>query len=117
VVVRSSTEVEYRFMVIASCEVFWLLQLFEDLGVKKLVPITLKCDNQATLHIAATLVFHERTKHIEMDCHFVRDQLKAGVIKTSYVPSKQQLVDLLTKIVPLNQHQKLLSKLGVSCLC
>ena len=87
-----------------------------DLGLNRLIPVTLKCDNHKALHIAANPVFHERTKHIEVNCHFTRDQLKAGIIKTSYVPSRHQLADILTKVVPVQQQQKLLSKLGVSCL-
>jgi len=103
-------------MVVTCCEVTWLLQLFKDLRVTNLKPVDLKCDNQAAMYIATNPVYHEQTKHIDVDCHFVRDKIKDGMIQTSYVPSKSQLADLFTKVLPLEQHQKLLVKLGVSHL-
>ena len=87
-------------MSITCCEVTWLLGLFKDLGVKQHTPVDLRCDNQATIFIVAPM-FHERTKHIEIDCHYVRDQLKAGVVQTAYVHTSQQLADLFTKAVPI----------------
>ena len=58
-------------MTLATCELIWLKQLFQKLRFGKDGQMTLVCDNQATLHIASNLVFHERTKHIEIDCYFI----------------------------------------------
>nr|GEY66207.1 hypothetical protein [Tanacetum cinerariifolium] len=113
VVSISSTKVEYRAMALICCEVTWLVSLFKDLGITNLKPVDLHCDNQVCLYIAANPVFHARTKHIEVDCHFVRDQLKSGKINPSYVNTKEQLADVFTKVITMEQHNKLLSKLGV----
>jgi len=75
-------------MAITCCEVTWLLKLSKDLTVTSLKLIDLKCKNQATLYTTVNLVYHERTKHIEVSCHFVRNQLKSKVIKAGYVPLK-----------------------------
>ena len=73
-VARSSAEDEYKAMASTCCEIVWLLALLKDLGPSNLAPVTLYCNNQAALHISASPVFHERTKHIEVDCHYIRDQ-------------------------------------------
>lgn len=78
-----------------------------------ITPIAVKCDNQATIYIARNPVYHERTKHIEIDCHFVRTKLASGLISLSYTPSNTQLADVLTKLLTGIQHHQLLGKLGV----
>ena len=112
VVARSSAEAEYRAMASTTCELIWLKALLSDMGIQSSKPITLHCDNQAAMHIAANPVFHERTKHIEVDCHFVRHQVQSKVIQTVYVRSCDQLADLFTKVLPTAQLERLLGKLG-----
>ncbi|KAL6348711.1 hypothetical protein AAG906_019446 [Vitis piasezkii] len=68
---RSSAEAEYRVMANVTCEMIWLTTLFRDFEIQSKEPVTLFCDNETTLHIAANPVFHERTKHNEIDCHLV----------------------------------------------
>ncbi|GAB2293311.1 hypothetical protein Dimus_038260 [Dionaea muscipula] len=113
VVSRSSCEAEYRTMATTCYEITWLLGLLADLGVKKLTPVSLYCNNQAALHLSKNPVFHERTKHIEVDCHFTRNKVIEGEVITSYISTKQQPADLLTKIVTREQYSKFLDKLGV----
>ena len=68
---RSSAETEYRSMATTVCEIIWIRQLLSDLYVCCLDPVSLYCDSQAARHIANNPVYHERTEHIEVDCHFV----------------------------------------------
>lgn len=92
----------------------WLVRLFDDLNVPISLPVPLQSDSSAAIHIAKNPVFHERTKHVEIDCHFVRQQYLAGLISLSHVRSSSQLADLFTKSLAGPLHHSLLHKLGVS---
>ncbi|KAL8117721.1 hypothetical protein AgCh_015554 [Apium graveolens] len=109
---KSSSEDEYRATTTASSEVTWLIRLLVELGVSGLTPVTLHFDNQSALHIAKNPVFHERTKHFEIDCHFTRDKVMKGLIQLTYLPTHCQLADVFTKILPSLYFKELLSKLG-----
>ena len=110
---KSSAEAEYRTMASAAAEVTWAVHLLEELDVRDLKPVTLHCDNQSALHIAKNPVFHERTKHIELDCYFTRDKVLEGLLQLTYLPTKSQLADVLTKVGPSVHFNSLLSKLGM----
>ncbi|KAL0375533.1 UNVERIFIED_CONTAM: hypothetical protein Scaly_0670900 [Sesamum calycinum] len=82
---RSTPESEYRSLAATICKLRWILYLLADFGVSLKLPIDLFCDNKAALHLLANPVFHERTKHIELDCHLVRDACKDGFISPVHV--------------------------------
>lgn len=113
IVFRSSAEAEYRSMAMIVIEIMWILRLLKDMGFEISQPMAHYCDNQAASQIAANSLYHETTKHIKVNCHFVRDKLCEGMIETRYTRSKEQLANIKTKALGKVQHEKLLSKLGV----
>ena len=113
IVSRSSSKAKYRALTQASYEAKCLLFLLKDLHIEHPKPVVLYCDNQAALHIAANPVFHERTKHIEMDCHVVRDKVQSGMIHLLPISTHEQLVDILTKSLHVGPFNHIHSKLGM----
>ena len=91
----------------------WIKQLLADIGIKIQEPIKMFCDNQAARHIATNPVFHKRTKHIEVDCHFIREKIQTKEIETPFVRSEDQLADIFTKGLDPKQFEGNLSKLGL----
>ncbi|CAM8954036.1 unnamed protein product [Rhodiola kirilowii] len=114
VVSRSSDESTYRAMADVCCELTWLARLIGEMGVPVLTSIPLCCDNKAALHIAHNPVFHERTKHVELDYHLVRAHVVSKFIASMHIFINEQLVDIFTKSLTREQLLYLRSKLGVS---
>lgn len=81
-------------------ELTWLVALLRDFNVTSITLVTLHSDNKSALHNASNPIFHERTKHIDIDCHLVRDKIISSLIKPSYVHTKSQFADLFTKALP-----------------
>ena len=110
---RSSSKAEYRALATTTCELQWLQYLLNDLNISFNHPIPLFCDNQSAVHLAQNPVFHERTKHIEIDCHVVRTKIQAGLIVLLPISTKLQLANCFTKGLPSTTFLSSLSKLGV----
>lgn len=110
---RSSSEAEYRALAATTCELQWLTYILQDLSISFKTPALLYCDSQSARHIASNPSFHERTKHIDIDCHIVREKLQAKLFHLLSVPSSNQLADFFTKALDPQQFNSLLSKLGV----
>jgi hypothetical protein len=94
-------------MVTQPSKSFWIIHNF---------PAVIFCDNDSAIHIANNPIFHERTKHIEMDCHIVQDKVLEGIIHLMPIPTKEQTADLLTKPLCAASFHKLKTKLGLQNL-
>ncbi|XP_043717955.1 uncharacterized mitochondrial protein AtMg00810-like [Telopea speciosissima] len=88
-IARSSTEAEYRYRAMAStaAELTWLSFILRDIGVSQSKPATMYCDNISALHLTMNPILHARTKHIEIDYHFVREKVALGSLLTRFIPS------------------------------
>ena len=109
---RSSVETECKAMAAVTCELMWSRYLFKDPKVNFSSPVVLHCDNQAALQITSNLVFHEHTKHIEIDCHVVKKKIQVGYMITTYVTTKNQIEDVFTKVLGRESFKGPLGKLG-----
>ncbi|GJW99595.1 putative RNA-directed DNA polymerase [Tanacetum coccineum] len=113
VVSRSSAEAEYRAMATTTSEILWMRWLLKGLEAEQSGPTPLYCDNQAARHIANNPVFHERTKHVEMDCYFVKEWVESQEIEPLCISTKMQIADLFTKALGSRQLEPLLDKMGM----
>ena len=92
-VARYSVELEFRAIAQGLCKLLWLNIILDDLRIKWGGPMKLYCDNKSTMNIAHNPIQHDKTKHIEIDKHFIKEKLEEGVLCMSYVPSEHQLAD------------------------
>ncbi|KAA0050819.1 Beta-galactosidase [Cucumis melo var. makuwa] len=113
VVARSSAEAEYRAMSLGICDEIWLHKVLSDLHQECETPLKLFCDNKVAISIANNLVQHDRTKHVEIDRHFIKERLDSGSICIPYIPSNQQIADVLTKGLFGPHFDLCVSKLGL----
>ncbi|XP_061349772.1 uncharacterized mitochondrial protein AtMg00810-like [Gastrolobium bilobum] len=116
-VLRSSCEAEYRALASLTCELQWLVYLLNDLHLPQTQAASVFCDNSSAIYLAHNLTFHECTKHVEIDCHVVREKIHSNLIHLLPVSSSDQLVDLFTKALFAHPFCTIVSKLGLQNLC
>ena len=100
IVARSSIEVDFQALTQGKYEIMWIKILLKELHMEPKVPMKVYCDNKATINIAHNLVQHNRTKHVEVDRHFIKEKIESGKISTPFVTTKQQLGEIVTKGIP-----------------
>jgi hypothetical protein len=111
---RSSTEAEYQAFATGAAELAWLRQVLCDLGIFLSSAPAIWCDNTSAIALASNPVFHSRTKHIEVDYHFVRECVVRGDLHLHFISTEDQLADLFTKPLSTPRFLKLTSKLMFS---
>lgn len=116
IVALSSTEAEYVAATSAACHSVWLMGILRDLGVEISKCFDIMCDNSSTIKLSKNPVMHRRTKHIDVRYHYLRNLTNEGAIRLIFCGTKDQVADILTKPIKLDQFEKLREKLGVRCL-
>lgn len=110
---RSSTESEYKALADTVAELTWLQALLRELGIRAPAAPILWCDNLGATYLSANPVFHARTKHVEVDFHFVREKVAQGGLRLQFIYTKDQIADIFMKPLPTPRFLFLRSKLQV----
>ncbi|GKD45177.1 ribonuclease H-like domain-containing protein [Tanacetum coccineum] len=113
VISRSSAEAEYRGVANAVAETAWVRNLLRDLLVPLRSATLVYCDNASVVYLSSNPVQHQRTKHIEIDIHFVRDFVATGHVRVLHVPSRYQYADIFTKGLPSSLFEEFRFSLSV----
>lgn len=113
---RSSSEAEYHALASTICELQWLTYILQELHPTFIQPALLYCDNQSAQYIAANPTFHEHTKHIEIDCHIVREKLQSKLFHLLPISTTDQIADVFTEPLDPAPFNNLVSKLRVCAI-
>ena len=111
-VALSSAEAEFRGIRSGLTEILWLRRLMKELSLEPQKTCKLLCDNKAAISISENPVQHDKTKHVEIDRHFIKENLEEKIVEILYVKSEDQLADILTKAVSAKSFQEVLGKLS-----
>ena len=109
----SSTEAEYIAGALSSNKTIWLCRLLSELDQTQSDPTSLNTDNQASISLARNPVFHKATKHIEVRHHHMRHCFESGIIMPIYVPTEEQVADVLTKPLLKEKHEMFAKEMGL----
>ena len=112
-VARSNAKAEYRAMANGVCEMLWLKRILEELQIPINMPMKLYCANKATISIAQNPVQHDRTKHVEIDRHFIKEKIDCGAVCMPFIPTAQQIANIFTKGLFRPSFELFVSKLGM----
>ena len=110
-VAQSSAEAEYYAAATCTTEVLWARQLLGELGFPQTTPTIIRCDNQPCVNMTDNDVHHDRTKHIDIKHHFIRDHVQKGDVKLLYIPTERQQADVFTKALGFVAHQRITNAL------
>jgi hypothetical protein len=113
IVSRSSAEAEYRAVVNGVAEACWLRQLLQELHAPLSKSTLVYCDNVSAVYLSTNSVQHQRTKHVDIDLHFVRERVAIGDVRVLHVPTTSQFVDIFTKGLPTSVFLKFRSSLNI----
>ena len=112
VVALSSTEAEYAALTEAIKEGLWLRGFVSELGFEPKT-VEINCDSQSAIHLSKNSVFHERTKHIDVKLHFVRDVIFDNLVEVRKILTNLNPADMLTKVIPVGKFEAALDLLGL----
>ena len=110
---RSNAESEFRSLVLGICEGIWIQRLLNELKMINNQLVKLFCDDQAAISIAKNPIHHDRTKHVEMDRHFILEKIEKAVVQPIYISTRHQTADILFNALSRPKFEELSSKLGM----
>src|SRR6266481_2244671 len=110
----STTEAEYIALTHTAKQMMWIRRLLNEIGLDQRDPTLIRCDNLSVITITHNATYHARTKHIKIYYHFIRKKVASNEASLTYVPSKDNIVDLMTKAIPPEEHNKLENLLGIT---
>ena len=113
--VTATSTCKAKYVAASACtrHVTWLRTMFQDLGYRQEDPTPIFCDNQAAISLSHDFQFHAKSKHIDIQHHFIRDKVNDHSITISYVPTEENPADLLTKGLPRPKHEKFIRESGL----
>jgi hypothetical protein len=97
----------------ANCEAIWIRKMLVGLFGQEMPPTVIHCDNQSCIKLSENPVFHDRSKHIEIRYHFIRDWVQRGIVQLQYISTNKQIADILTKALPRGKHVYFRDKMGL----
>lgn len=113
VVTLSTTEAEYIAAALCACQCLWLKRIMGKIGMEKDEATIIQCDSSSAIQLARNPVFHGKSKHIQVRFHFLRDLVNDGVVDLRFCNSQEQVADLMTKPIKLEQFEKLRGMIGM----